>query len=1058
MRQADALPFAWDLPSARQLALLLQDIDQSLDLRRRTASRLTLDAIALILLVLQTGAKEAELMSLRVYRSDAPLDVTGIAKGLWSTADEGFIVLDRARHFPQPKNAELYRPILPFIILPQTKRLAKTIERIGPGREAGTPLFASDHFKLRARVNKMLGVGTMGRDTNKASRRTTACRRWLRHRLKIIDGGDPAFFSILDADKRGVEKTLAHYSTTDVDAYWKAYHTALAPIDPSLPRRAPKWLAGQSFGHPRCPDDQHLSSAFASLRGHAQRAAERLDQPMRQIPESLSLHSSLPIRRDDHIAMMIYTFALQVAATGQRHRGHLIDLKDIDPEIHGAWVIEKANDEKNHDGERGIFFCKTAVQQLQQYAAYLDRIEDVLRERTPELALQLRAARNTSPGILFFIIDGDEIKSLSAMQLHKEASKQWPYPVNVGRRWLRSRLCGRVPADALAAQFGHNHDGLSPWSEYSGLDPEQVRKTITTAADAALASIGVTPIDVAAVGPMICQDRARFIDCPRNARARTGQILASAMWNGAFLSESNNAELLTEVRKHVGVTMAETWLELSPRKHGRAAGGRRWRTDPATTSLLRKQFQIAGRNFGLNAEDCLKEFFGGVEPSIVEDFRKRCERRWRLRMPPFLFELASDRAENWSLPSGRFHGGQSEPLPWRGLEVPRRPRATGEQFRLFVLSCQRKGAPSTPRARRQAADMARNTIDREPFYHEMTILERSLARALVDLFDRTSRNDEPDGENATSIADRIQNIWLYFIPRTPQEWEQHPIEEIDIRTLKNNIYGYAPWRANIAQDLLSVLVSLSKNAVDPKVRKWLEATIENSTVDLILPHESEQLMRMAADELRVAFTLTYRTGLRFSELNTIELGRIHSDDQGSAAMLILDHPPNARLKTHHSRRRIPLDILMTEDERADLDRMIEVARHNGQSMLYLCAPVGEDKAVRTALRAATGTATTVFPLRHSTASNALVAILWPRDLKDTSVAQIPSVDHLLLDKSQDLRGRLCGARSLGVTAPYAVSYMLGHTTPWRTLYNYAHNLEVLLAAYVKREAQLRPAQ
>ena len=65
------------------------------------------------------------------------------------------------------------------------------------------------------------------------------------------------------------------------------------------------------------------------------------------------------------------------------------------------------------------------------------------------------------------------------------------------------------------------------------------------------------------------------------------------------------------------------------------------------------------------------------------------------------------------------------------------------------------------------------------------------------------------------------------------------------------------------------------------------------------------------------------------------------------------------------------------------------------------------------LRAVVDPSTSVFPLRHAFATNALAALLWPEEGGDDFDRFI---DLLLLERRHALRDRLCGPQSLGAIA------------------------------------------
>lgn len=196
IRRSQALPLSWDIPSPEQIDRLRKRLSRVADSRTKP-DRVTVESAALVLLSLQTGRRFGELASLTHRHRDA-LSRSDIATpGLVSTPGAAYIILENTLRSVHPANAELYLEISPCIVLPMCDRLRRTIDKLEPSHQE-QPIVTSDHDTVRHRVKRLLrGKGDWRARTTKATRPINATHRWLQHRLRTIDGGDPALFAIL---------------------------------------------------------------------------------------------------------------------------------------------------------------------------------------------------------------------------------------------------------------------------------------------------------------------------------------------------------------------------------------------------------------------------------------------------------------------------------------------------------------------------------------------------------------------------------------------------------------------------------------------------------------------------------------------------------------------------------------------------------------------------------------------------------------------------------------------------------------------------------------------
>lgn len=1026
------------------LRRVLRTVSTLADGRRRPRARddSRLRAAGRILLSLQTGRAGRDWTSLPVSRVKR-LTATTVRHGAVLTDDGGYLIIppygstggDEQREAP-------YVPISRDIVLPLSAPLRRVIDRlVPPGAPETVCLLGGDDMAVRRLLR---GDGDWRARTTKAERSLRSTEIWFRHRLRVIEGGDPALSAILDPGLRGAENTLSHYATVASDRFWQLYRTAIAPLDATIPPRPPEAVRHQFYGNPRCPDTETLRSGTAAFLVRAERPAPALRRLMCSDQNPIS-------RRDHHIAMMMRCFIAVTFGTGQRGIGQLASLNQVDPDTGFAWIIEKSNPAKNYGGARGVFHPLAVRRHLAAYEDYLDALAKTFACSAPGAAAELAALR-ACPGLTLFDVDKHEhLVPLTQSELCRAAKAfGWMYSANAGRRWLRSTLMGRVPSDALAAQFGHHLDGFDVWSEHSGLSPQKVAAALEPAIHEAIAAIGLDEVPESARAHETAFADPANVPPQTNMRFRAGQILASAIWNGAMLDRMQEESLLERFNAILDCTRIPKWIEFELRDR---FNQQRWYVDAKTRALL---LNFPGLRFPAKAgaNRLLAEFLGSDD--AVDRFRAAAATRWRFRLPPILFAKAVGVLSNHSLRDECFEPGVRTALSTYGKEFFEEPghrctalvqcfkgywrdegyRDDDDIFRLEKMPVWRK------KKRAHAALVA--SLHAKWFFKDMTPLERSLARGLIEglVADRGYENTR--GYSSSTQTDRAYRLWKFFIPSVPVECQARPIEQLPLEIILEAV-AKAASESDVPGDLIAVLRTLPGSASNLRTIEALSDHAENYSVNLVHPTEYQALIKKfpkgSSNRAGPALTLCYRTGLRFSELRAVSRARIVGD-RAESIMMTLDHHQEQRLKTFHSRRNIPLDVMLTTEEQAALQIVIG----DEENAMFPTKSPTLDKEVRDRLHKATGTFTSVFPLRHSFATNALAALLWPDHAVDSLAYYI---DPLLLQRKQTLRDRLCGAQSMGAIAPHALAVVMGHTSPRRTLFSYVHHLEVMVAAHVQ---------
>lgn len=1007
-----------------RLRHIMQAIDQRLDDATITTHEVA--AIMRLLIIFQTGRTHEQLGRMGI-RHASVLDLPENHTPGILLMPEGAIIFVHNTH----AHCE---PDSPFILLPALPALAR-IARLLSTRVHDDSNFCPGvvlDAALADMRHRLLKGGT------KAEGGDAALRRWLSQRMREVDRGDPAAFAILNPGTHDAGKTISAYYACDGKWYWDTYAQALAPVAPTLPP-APHMATRLRYGTRYCPSDAALREAIDPL-------LRQLNRPA--IDSQLRFHSkndehrlgSLPIRRDRHVAMMIYSFALVSFGTGQRCRQSMPGSPGIDPETGFAWVIEKGNPRHGSDGAHGVYHCRLVRQQIAAYERYCEDLAGLFDRYGDASAAKAIRHITSQPGLRFFDHRVGDIIELTHHELCRLARARfaWPFTPGMGRKWLRSSLSGHAPADAIAAQFGHHHDGFSVWSTPSALRPDDVRLALEKAIGPALEEAGFRcsnsqppPL------PRLSPAAPDFLAACTSERAKAGRITASAIWHGALLDKDRRDAVL-EAAEALRSGPVPEWFDLDRRGY---AAQDRWFIDPHTRALMEERrrdwHQIAGR-----FDENLCDFLGS--PKQVETFKTTAEHRWRFRLPPVLFALAAGNGmDNHPLAAERFDPDvlrRSGPTRHRPDRRRRRWRSTGGDLLRFIERCWPD--TGTLATRKKVAHDRGSALTEQPFFARMSAFERSLAIASLAGFQADRRHPNPPGDHWLQIRRRVQCLWHDVVPLTRENWEDRPLEQFDLAALKRVMNPLAPWRGNAANALATLLIDSGIKRRDDPIVKALANLDRSYTADVLRPGEYETALSDASPVATDAMILSYRAGLRFEELQGSDIA--DSVRYRGVDTIVLDHSPYHRLKTFESRRRIPIGLLIPPNERRRLQALQVDPAARGRLKTLISA---YDPTITAPLEHATGQRFNIYPLRHAFATNAYAAMLWPSG-GDRNLERF--FDPHLLGCRKTLRRHVCGDHSLGATTLYGVAMMMGHTHPSRTLFSYVHHLEVILAAWVRQ--------
>ena len=334
---------------------------------------------------------------------------------------------------------------------------------------------------------------------------------------------------------------------------------------------------------------------------------------------------------------------------------------------------------------------------------------------------------------------------------------------------------------------------------------------------------------------------------------------------------------------------------------------------------------------------------------------------------------------------------------------------------------------------------------------------RTVVTALIGMVGAVSPATLPAGELDAWYGDVLEPI----PPGKRRITMASGIREFHVHLQKT--YGVAPINVGDVLGKESELATVDARIVNPDelaaARRWLEARVHDG--------EFPELMRA----ISLVLMLTFACGLRRMEVLMLRIGDLHPAADGD--LRVVPHAAR-RLKSRSSERNLPLRVLLTETERADLfawwqKRRAEVAslkRRADEQYLFAIPLLGLEMLppettlnwIHKSLRKVTGDdAVHLHHLRHSFATWTYLRLrissypplaehfrAWP-----LTYAMLTASDAFVRDILPGHRG---GVRS----AAYATARLLGHSGPGISFEHYIHCTDLLWLGLSYRHAQRLP--
>lgn len=562
-----------------------------------------------------------------------------------------------------------------------------------------------------------------------------------------------------------------------------------------------------------------------------------------------------------------------------------------------------------------------------------------------------------------------------------------------------------------------------------------------------------------------------------DAAEAAGALLACAIWHGALLDPDRWPGWLTNLPGlHDGIF---SWFDLPAVG---SAGPTRWFVDPMSRLLLDRWVERSATPADLLSPWLCLNAFLKLEGATPEVFIEQAEWRWRLRLPAMLVEKAFGRTQDRSLPDAAW-ARLLHPAPVSAPQRQKTKRATIKaatpspiEKLLSGQALAKRAEAYRHRSKKQIRNDLEKTVKLVPSLNPRAdLLDAFMVNALwKNVRTKQGRPYEPAtiGKYASTLRRRVFDAeWLGSLdPTNRDELEQRYLSAVrsangDARDkILNAIEAFDRFCQHCCSEL-----SLADRGQLARLR---EEGSSGGIVNLLTGAEYERALAALSpvrtfevDQARLSLILGYRAGLRLRELRALAVNDVLFREGDYRCDLLIRNKRHAYTKTGTSRRVLPLHVLLTPDELAEL-RVWHSDRD--QKIDHQVAPrlfPARDRPTRAmpskflkghllpVLKNVTGDANVSYNwLRHSFISHLLATLFLPDDGTSLPLPQGWKRNDVSLQRKREVMGALIGAERLGQGALHAVSHLAGHLPTDTTISSYTHSLDWILSAHVCRPA------
>ena len=562
-----------------------------------------------------------------------------------------------------------------------------------------------------------------------------------------------------------------------------------------------------------------------------------------------------------------------------------------------------------------------------------------------------------------------------------------------------------------------------------------------------------------------------------DAAEAAGALLASAIWHGALLDPDRWPGWLTNLPgQHDGIF---SWFDLPAVG---SAGPARWFVDPMSRLLLDRWVERSAAPADLPSPWLCLNAFLKPESGTPEAFVEQAEWRWRLRLPAMLIEKAFGRTEDRSLPDAAW-ARLLHPAPVSTPQRQKKKRVTikaAAPSRIEKLLSRQALAERAENYRHRSKRQIRNDLVKAAklvpsLNHRADLLDVFMVNTLLkNVRTKQGRPYAPAtiGNYASTLRRRVFDAeWLARLdPTNQEELEQRYLSAVrsangDARDkILNAIEAFDRFCERHFPEL-----SLTDRA---RLALLREEESSGGIVNLLTGADYERALAalhpartFEVGQARLSLILGYRAGLRAQELRALTVDDVLFREGDYRCDLLIRNKRHAYLKTDTSRRVLPLHVMLTPDELAELrvwhsdrDQKIDhqvvprLFSTRDQPTRQMPSKFLKDYLLPV-LQNVTGDADANYKwLRHSFISHLLATLLLPDDGTSLPFPQGWKQNDVSLQRKREVMGALIGAERLGQGALHAVSHLAGHLPTDTTISAYTHSLDWILSAHVCRPA------
>ncbi|NNM78612.1 site-specific integrase [Sphingomonas sp. ID1715] len=628
--------------------------------------------------------------------------------------------------------------------------------------------------------------------------------------------------------------------------------------------------------------------------------------------------------------------------------------------------------------------------------------------------------------------------------------------------------------------------------------------------------------------------RAHWGTVPAAPGAWLGQILTSAVIHGGLVAPQAWSSWLERVRSRQFQTTTTPYIVFSLKDGEGRYRQRRWFADPLTTALLRgwKRSKLTADG-QLPAPEVLIHNYcravegdvGGEADSFMGWFLPAVVLRLRLQMPGVLADYAAGIEHSSAVaqplwrnlllaPTPELFVSQLDADSLLRFQIDLTPASARRGYRYYtggsahilkLLAPLSSAKAQNLMNRRSEALLVRSQVKRLLGTKTLSGLldrpPRTIREAVYNLFGLLSYSGRRPGEvrlNRVRLSTQLSYLgalarydwrecWMRRFKDAPPDL-MHSIFDAVVSAAKTR---EAP--AHSAVRKLDAYICHHWNHLKPWPGRDRQPDTSGGVAEILSGAQFSCALRLI-DQLsveprhrlmiRLAAILMFRAGVRGREVRHFRIGDL--DRHEGLVELTVRVNDDVTLKSLSSYRRLPLDILLQQEEQDELiawhrRRLVE-ARGDTAKLLFPACPdctgaeepctdaallhpieriltiiLGDTDASKRILHRRYALGTT---LRHSFCTYLLATLLLPEDSGGLTLPEGIGPELVSLDRKGRVSERLLGQGRLGQSAVHAVSTLMGHAHISRLLKRYAHLLDWSLSAYLhRRSAQiaLQPA-